>query len=174
MNRVPPIQNLQTYCLAAVLAAAATPTFAAETALGVYECNRNGVVTFSDTPCGPSAERIEVDYNKPDAAAAEAAAAGAGASEAQAGQTAEAELLDTEINNSSQRLSTLPTERDTEIAVLRQQRFLGTEALDQDAWKADMTRQMEAVAAKYQHSIDAEQARLNGLRARRAALGAAR
>ena len=125
-------------------------------------------------PCSPSAERIEVDYNQPDAAAAAAAAAGARASEAQAGRTAEAELLDTEIYNSSQRLSTLPIERDAEIAVLRQQRFLGTEALNQDAWKADMTEKMEAVAAKYQQLIDAEQARLNDLRARRAALGAAK
>ncbi len=103
-----------------------------------------------------------------------AAAAKDRASEAQAGQTAEAELLDTEIFNSSQRLSTLPVQRDAEIAALRERRFHGTDALDQDAWKADMTRQMEAVAAKYQSSIDAEQARIDTLRARRAALGAPR
>jgi hypothetical protein len=167
-------RNLGSLGLGTLFALAATPGLAAETALGVYECHKNGVVTFSDQPCGPSTERVEVDYSRPDAAAAQAAASAAQASEAQAGQTAEAELLDTEIFNSSQRLSTLPVQRDAEIAALRERRFHGTDALDQDAWKADMTRQMEAVAAKYQSSIDAEQARIDTLRARRAALGAPR
>jgi hypothetical protein len=167
-------RNLRSLGLGTLLIATATPGLTAETALGVYECHKNGVVTFSDQPCGPSAERIEVDYSKPDAARAEAAAARAGEAEAQASDAAEARLLDTEIENGRQRLSDLPIQRDAEIALLRQQRFLGTEALDQDAWKADMTRQMEAVAAKYQQSIDAEQARIDALKARRAALGAPR
>lgn len=172
MTRIHPARPLSTLCLGALLAATATPSPAAEGTLGVYECTRNGVTTFSDQPCGPAAKRIEVDYDKQNTAQAEVAAAGARARETQAGQVAEARLLDTEIANSKQRLSELPIRRAAEIALLRQEVRAGSESRDLAAWQAEMTAKVAAVASRYQSLIDTEQARLDGLLAQRAALEA--
>ena len=172
MTRIHPARPLSTLCLGALLAATATPSPAAEGTLGVYECTRNGVTTFSDQPCGPAAKRIEVDYDKQNPAQAEVAAAGARARETQAGQVAEARLLDTEIFNSKQRLSELPIRRAAEIALLRQEVRAGSESRDLAAWQAEMTAKVAAMASRYQSLIDTEQARLDGLLAQRAALEA--
>jgi hypothetical protein len=167
-------RNLRSLGLGILLIATATRGLTAETALGVYECHKNGVVTFSDQPCGTSTERIEVDYSMPDAGQANAAAARAGEAEAQASDAAEARLLDTEIANSRQRLSALAVERQARIAELRQQHLVGTESQDVNAWRGELTRKAEAVAEEYVQATNAEQARLDALLARRAALGAPR
>jgi hypothetical protein len=174
MTRIHPARPLSALCLGALLAATATPSLAAEGTLGVYECTRNGVTTFSDQPCGPAAKRIEVDYDKQNPAQAEAAAAAAGARarETQAGHAAEARLLDTEIINSKQRLSELPIRRAAEIALLRQEVRAGSESRDLAAWQAEMTAKVATVASRYQSLIDTEQARLDDLLAQRAALEA--
>lgn len=157
-------------CLGALLAICAAPSPAGEGEVKLYECNDKGIVTFSDQPCGARQQSIELEYERPDPAKAQGAAAAARANEAKAGQIAEAELLDTEILNTQERISRLETERDGRIAGLRQQRFAGTEALDQNAWQVEMNNQIGAVAAEYQTAIDTEQTRLADLQAKRAAL----
>ena len=172
MTRIHPARPPLALCLGVLFAATAISSLAAEGTVGLYECNRDGVTTFSDQPCGPAAKRIEVDYDKQDSAQAGAAAADARASEAQAGHAAEARLLDTEIFNSKQRLSELPIRRAGEIARLRQEVRAGSESRDLAAWQAEMTAKAEAMATRYQTLIDTEQARLDDLLARRAALDA--
>ena len=169
MTRIHPARPPLALCLGVLFAATAISSLAAEGTVGLYECNRDGVTTFSDQPCGPAAKRIEVDYDKQGSAQAEADAR---ASEAQAGHAAEARLLDTEIFNSKQRLSELPIRRAGEIARLRQEVRAGSESWDLAAWQAEMTAKAEAVATRYQTLIDTEQARLDDLLARRAALDA--
>ena len=173
MTRIHPARPLLARCLGALLAATAIPSLAAAGGtVGLYECTRDGVTTFSDQPCGPAAKRIELDYDKRGSVQTEAAEADARASEAQAGHAAEARLLDTEIYNSRQRLSELPIRRAGEIARLRQEVRAGSESRDLAAWQAEMTAKAEAVATRYQNLINTEQARLDDLLARRAALDA--
>jgi hypothetical protein len=153
-------------CLAALLVLGAAPLAAGEAAVGVYECTKDGVTTFSDQPCGVGEKHIEVDYQR----ATPGAGAAAQDAEAQAGAVAEAQVLDTEIVNIQQRISRLQNEQQSRIAELRRQRYAGTEQLDQKAWQAGIDAQIQAAANEYQSAIDRESARLAELQAKRAAL----
>ncbi len=153
-------------CLGALLALTAAPLIAGEAAVGVYECTRNGVTTFSDQPCGPGETHIEVDYQS----AAPGADAAAQAAQSQAGAVAQAQVLDTEILNSRQHISRLQDAQRVRIAELRQARFQGNDQLDAAAFRAQMDAEIQATANRYQTEIDQEATRLADLQARRAAL----
>jgi hypothetical protein len=156
------------HCLGALLALSVAPVPAEEAHTHLYECNQGSRVTYSDQPCGSAEKRVDVDYARPEAPQGAATAAAAAA--LQADRVAEAQLLDTEILNAEQRIGHLQIERDGRIAELRQERYAGTEDLDQQAWQAKMDQRIGAVAAEYQDNIDTEQARLAELQAERAAL----
>lgn len=145
----------------------AAPISAKEAAVGMYECTQGGVVSFSDVPCGPDEQQIEVDYQQP--SNPEGAAAAARDAEAQADQIAEAEVLDTEILDVQRQINHLEVERDAKIAALRRERFAGSEALDQHAWRAGIDAKIEAVAQDYQTRLATHGARLAALQAQRAA-----
>jgi hypothetical protein len=153
-------------CLGAILTLATAPLIAGQAAVGVYECTKNGVTTFSDQPCGPQEKHIEVDYQR----AGPGAGAAAQAAEGQAGVVAQAQLLDTEILNSQQRISRLQDAQRVRIAELRQAGFQGNEQLDAAAFRAQTDAEIQATANRYQIEIDQEASRLANLQARRAAL----
>ncbi len=155
------------FWLGALLALSAASPSADEARVVLYECNKNGVVTFSDQPCGTREERVEVEYDRTDSAREGAAARN---EEAQVDRVAEAELLNTEILNAQRQLSDLENERDMRIAELDQQDFAGSEGLDQNAWQNSMDEKIREVATRYQNRIDVARARLAELEGRRAAL----
>ena len=155
--------------LGAVLALSiAAPLSAKEAAVGMYECTKGGVTSFSDVPCGPDEQHVEVDYQQP--SNPEGAAAAAHGAETQADQIGESEVLDTEILNVQQQISRLEVERDAKIAALRRERFAGSEALDEQTWRAGLDAQIEAVAQDYQTRLETHGARLADLQAQRATL----
>jgi hypothetical protein len=166
MNAQRPSADYAALCLGALLALTGSALIAEESTSRVYECEKDGKVTYSGQPCGSSEERLEVDYNSPGGNAA----AGAKAEEGQTGNTAEGELLDTEILNAQDRIEELEDERNARIAELREEAFAGTEGLDQKAWQAQMDARIQAVQTEYQDDIDTEQARLTELEAKRAEL----
>lgn len=157
--------------LAGFLCLAASAILAEVAEQQVYECNRDGAITFSQEPCAGQERTLDIEYDRPSRAQGEAAAAAAQGAQMQAGAIAQAAVLDREILASEERLTNLKIQRDARLAELKQQRDIGSETLDQAAWLAGMNQQIESVYQDYSDRIVAEDARLDELRAQRAALG---
>jgi hypothetical protein len=157
--------------LAASLCLVAGQAPAGEDQTQVYECNQGGTVVFSQEPCAGTERKVDIQYDQPSQAQTQGAEAAMGAEENQAGAVAQADLLDTQIQNLQQQISQLQIERDARLAEMKQQRNQGTEDLDQAAWLAQQNAQIESVYQDYNSRIVTATAQLNDLQARRAALG---
>jgi len=145
-------------------------TRAAEGQQRVYECRQGGHVIYSELPCGTEQQRLDVQYDEPSASREADIRAAARAEEQTADQTAQAKVLDDEILQGEKKLSRLATERDARVAALKAQRDVGSESRDLNAWLSDMNAKIESTYQRYTNEIIDVQARLDALRARRAAL----
>jgi len=141
----------------------------------VYECNQDGTVTFSDEPCSGDEQVREVEYDPspPDSNQNEPAQTSGNAqtTEDEASAIAQSRVLDTEILEAKQQISRLQIERTTRLAEMREQRRLGSEDRDRAAWLEQMDQKIESTYQDYSAQIITATARLNDLKARRAALG---
>jgi hypothetical protein len=141
----------------------------------VYECNQDGTVTFSQTPCTGQEQKVDIQYDQSgqtgqvptDAAASSAPTF---IEDRQADAVAEANLLDNQILQTEQQITRLQIEREAQVAALKQRLFTGTEDRDVTAWKMKLDQEIESVYQNYSARIVSENAKLDSLRARRAAL----
>ena len=92
---------------------------AEQSQLKAYECERDGVVTFSDVPCGNDDQRVVIDYEEPSAADAAAAEQRLDQESVLADSVAARMELKREIARTEGRISDLQKQRDAEIAALR-------------------------------------------------------
>jgi hypothetical protein len=145
-------------------------TRAAEGQQRVYECRQGGQVIYSELPCGTEQQRLDVQYDEPSASREADIGAATRAEEQTADQTAQAKVLDDEILQGEKKLSRLATERDARVAALKAQRDVGSESRDLNAWLSEMNAKIESTYQRYTNEIIDVQARLDALRARRAAL----
>ncbi|MGB5832957.1 MAG: DUF4124 domain-containing protein [Thiohalocapsa sp.] len=161
---------LATLAALVCLAAVGTPTEAADAQ--VYKCKEDGKITFSQEPCAGQERKVDIQYDQPSEAQTEAAVSNAESQQAEAGTVAEARLLDDEIIQTEQQINRLRIERDARLGELQEQRFRGSENRDEAAWLGKMNQEIESADRDYSARIISETARLDSLRARRAALGA--
>lgn len=157
---------------AALLAAVGlSAAIAGEGRVGAYQCEEDGVVTFSDQPCGSDDRAIEIDYDEPSAAEAKAAQARASEEETQGDLYARRITLQREIARSEGRISDLEKQRDAELARLQSSLNENEARVTNSIWNQGVATRMQAVTLKYEGDIANERARLDGLRQREAELG---
>jgi hypothetical protein len=138
----------------------------------VYECKEDGKVTFSQMPCSGQERKVDVQYDQPGQVPTDSAPSTAPPEVEirQADAVAEANLLDDQILHIEQQISRLQIERDARVAELRQQRVVGTENRDVTTWETKLDQEIESVYQHYSDRIISENAKLERLRDRRAAL----
>lgn len=157
--------------------------------LNAYECSRDGVVTFSDQPCGNDKQRIAVDYEEPNAADAAAAGQRVEQEQVEADSIAERLELKREIGRTEGRISDLQKQRDAEIAALRERlneaRYTeidpnlkppasaadqGTQAIADVLANDNLVAQMKIIEDRYAADIALEQQKLQLLLQRESAM----
>jgi hypothetical protein len=157
---------------AAVLTAASLSVADAdEGRVGAFQCEENGVVTFSDQPCGSNDRAIEIDYDVPSAAEAKSAEARASEEETQGDLYARRITLQREIARSEGRISDLEKQRDAELARLQGSLNENEARITSSIWNQGVATRMQAVTQRYDSDIASERLRLDGLRQRETELG---
>jgi hypothetical protein len=148
----------------ALLAALALPWVAAKAAdRPMYRCQSGDVVTFSQEPCGPDAQPVDVHYDAPSSTQADAEAR-AEAMEADAQDGLAAIERDQRITALERELEALQRQRDHAVATLAAERQHGTEARDDDTYRLRKRAEMQATVDDYAVRIEAKQAQLQQLR----------
>ncbi|ESQ17290.1 MAG TPA: hypothetical protein DDY14_00830 [Chromatiaceae bacterium] len=136
----------------------------------VYECDQDGTLTFSQEPCGDQPQQLDIQYDQPDQEQTESAISAARNRQFEADNIAQSDVLDNEIQRTEQQINRLQSERQERLAEMSQQEFRGSEERDEEAWITQMNQKMESVDQDYKARIISETARLDRLRAQRAAL----
>lgn len=168
MKGFPPFVSLaQLLCLSCIL----VPAFAEEQQLDAYECEQDGVPSFSDSPCGPDEQRLELDYEQPSAASVDSARRAVDETEAQTDRYLRQIELQREIARSEGRISDLRKQRDVKLQQLRASLNNAEGRATQSIWDSGVREQMAEVAARYDSDIEAEQIRLERLLQREVELG---
>lgn len=157
-----------------LLAVVFGPRAAAEEAsMQVYECRQGDTVTYSGAPCGAQEQTMDLQYERPSAAAAQAATQTAIRQGEKAWNQAQAVVLDNQILSTAQQASDLETQRDARVAALRNELNRGTENPNPDAWQAGLRQQIASTVQNYNNQILALRQQLDQLKSQRAALGPA-
>ncbi|WP_462322913.1 hypothetical protein [Halochromatium sp.] len=168
MKRIQPFVGLTLpLCLSCLLVQAV----AEERQLEAYECEQDGVPSFSDSPCGPDGQRLGLDYEQPSAASVDSARRAVDETEAQTDRYLRQIELQREIARSEGRISDLRKERDAKLRQLRASLNNAEGRTTQSIWDTGVREQMAEVAARYASDIEAEQIRLERLLQREVELG---
>jgi len=122
----------------------------------VYKCDVGGKTVFSDRPCATDAQKLDIRYRQPDAAAA---------AEIQRRTDQYYADLDkrkhaSKVAAQKQRVRQLERERDAELAALRDKKALANNNLAGAAWEQSISTEMSAVVEQYRQKIDAAQREL--------------
>lgn len=122
---------------------------------GVFKCKVDGKITFSDTPCAPASEKIDVKYSKYNATEAAAAHDRYERTTAKQAAAARARATGEAIRAKQEEIAGLERLRDTELERLRAKKALANNNLAGAAYEQSISTEMQAVVAKYNGEIQA-------------------
>jgi hypothetical protein len=159
----------------------------AGSSVGAYECTRDGVTTYSDTPCGSDERHISVEIGEPGDTKPDRSDARLRQEEEQSDAYLQQLELRRAIARSEGRISDLQKQRDADLEALRVRLNQGVTASgeepqpatqtgsSQDAVVAELNNdhlieQMQLINSRYAEDIAVEERKLQGLQRQAAAL----
>jgi hypothetical protein len=128
---------------------------------GVYKCEVDGKIVFSDTRCATDSEAIDIRYRQSDP-----------------GEAAEIERRTEEVQEQVARrqhanriaaqkreITRLERERDRKLSALRDKKAFANNNLAGAAWEQSISTEMTAVAEQYRQKIDSAEKELARIQA---------
>lgn len=155
-----------------LLAALCAATLAALPAHAVFKCTVGGKTTYSDAPCGDGGREIDTTP------AAGRGGRGSSAESLEALKSTSASFerdrirrdLGFQIRDAERQIDILQSRMDKEISALQRKKQSASNNLAGATWEESISSEMQAIAARYKASMDVEQAKIDHLRKRMAAM----
>ena len=135
--------------------------FAGTATGGVFKCEVDGKIVFSDTQCAPESEQVDIRYRHSDPAEAADIQYRTERAQAQFARRRHANRVAAQ----KRKVARLGHERDAQLAALRDKKALANNNLAGAAWEQSISTEMTAVAEQYRQKIEAAQRELERIQA---------
>lgn len=133
----------------------------------IYKCEKDGKPVFSDQPCGPEAKTVQIKEQPAIYGEEEGASSVDGAALTVQADRASAQR---KIKEHERRIAKHQRDMESELSALQRSKNLSTNSLAGATRDVSISNEMTAVTEKYKAMIAAEQAQIDALREKLAAL----